>query len=106
MEKLTLDNYKAGFLVDEELMAGVTESPQNPGAFLAYVVRHTTGETIGAHEYSNLFEAIRTVNDIRREWSFEKISKCGGGNCANGACKTGGGCGKKKEASPDSGCGC
>lgn len=91
-------------------MAGVTESPETPGAFLAYVVRHTTGETIGAHEYSNLFEAIRNINDVRRNWSFEKISRCGGGNCGNGAC-AGGGCGKKKAAQasdtpPAEGCGC
>ena len=96
MEKFTLDNYKKGFLIDEELMAGITESPEQPGNFTAYVVRHTTGETLGVQSFNELFEAIRTLNDIPREWTYEAISKCGGGNCASGACgKAGGGCGKK-----------
>ncbi|MBS1960316.1 MAG: hypothetical protein JST80_12640 [Bdellovibrionales bacterium] len=91
--KFTADNYKSGFLVDEELMAGITDS-ENPGHFVGYVVRHTTGETLGAHEYSNLFEAIRAINDIPRSWEFESVKRCGGGNCGNGKCGAGGGCGK------------
>lgn len=80
-------------------MAGITEVDNLPGHFSAYVVRHTTGETLGVQEFDNLFEAIRTLNDIPRPWNFEAISKCGGGNCNAGSCgKEGGGCGGKKVA--------
>ena len=102
MEKLTVDNYKKGFLIDDEWMAGISESTEQPGNFIAYVVRHSTGETLGAHEYTNVFEAIRALNDIPRAWSYDAISKCGSGNCGNGNCgKGGGGCGKRKTASSD-----
>lgn len=96
MEKFTAENFKKGFLIDEELMAGISESTEMPGHFHAYVVRHTTGETLGNQEFDNLFEAIRTINDIQRDWTYEAISKCGGGNCGSGKCGTGS-CGAKKE---------
>jgi hypothetical protein len=96
MEKLTGDNFKKGFLMDEELMAGISEVPDAPGSFTAYVVRHTTGETLGTQQFGNIFEAIRTLNEIPREWAYQSVSKCGGGNCKAGGCgKNGGGCGKK-----------
>ena len=104
MEKFTADNYKKGFLMDEELMAGITELKDAPGNFTAYVVRHTTGETLGSQQFTDLFEAIRTLNDIPRTWTFESISKCGGGNCGTGACgKNGGSCGMKSENSDPTG---
>lgn len=96
MEKFTAENFKKGFLVDEELMAGISESPDHPGLYTAYVVRHTTGETLGNQQFSDLFEAIRTINDIQRDWSYEAISKCGGGNCGSGKCGTGS-CGASKD---------
>ena len=103
--KFTADNYKSGFLIDEQLMAGITESAEAPGNFTAYVVRHTTGETLGAQEFTNLFEDIRTINDIPREWNFESTSSCGGGNCSKGGCgKNGGGCGKKDSACSTGAC--
>ena len=89
MEKFTAENFNKGFLVDDELMAGIAEIPDQP-AYNAYVVRHTTGETLGNETFTNLFEAIRTINDIEREWSFAAISKCGTGGCGNGKCGTGG----------------
>ena len=97
MEKLTAENYSKGFLMDEELMAGVSEDKVNPGTFHAFVVRHTTGESLGHQLFSDVFEAIRTLNGIERNWSFEAVSKCGNGNCGNGNCgKSGGGCGRSK----------
>ena len=76
-------------------MAGISEVPET-GNFTAYVVRHTTGETLGTQQFTDVFEAIRTLNEIPRAWNFEAISRCGGGNCGTGACnKKGGGCGKK-----------
>jgi hypothetical protein len=97
MEKLTAENYSKGFLMDEELMAGISEDKANPGTFHAFVVRHTTGESLGHQLFSDVFEAIRTLNGIERNWSFEAVSKCGNGNCGNGNCgKSGGGCGRSK----------
>ncbi len=103
MSKFTADNFKTGFLIDEELMAGITEPADAPGTYTAYVVRHTTGETLGVQQFTNAFEAIRTLNDIPREWTYEAISKCGSGNCGkDGGCgKKGGGCGKKSKAEPE-----
>ncbi len=95
MEKFTAENFKKGFLIDEELMAGISESTTAPGFYTAYVVRHTTGETLGNQEFNDLFEAIRTINDIQREWNFEAISKCGTGGCGSGKCGTGS-CGMNK----------
>ena len=76
-------------------MAGISEVPESPGSFTAYVVRHTTGETLGVQQFGNVFEAIRTLNEIPREWAFQSVSKCGGGNCKAGGCGKNGGCGKK-----------
>lgn len=99
MTKFTAENYNGGFLLDEELMAGISEETSTPGVFTAYVVRHTTGETLGVQQFTNLFEAIRVINDIPRAWTFESTKKCGG-NCAAGGCgKSGGGCGRKKAVS-------
>jgi hypothetical protein len=103
MEKFTAENFKKGFLVDEELMAGITESPEAPGLYTAYVVRHTTGETLGSQQFNDLFEAVRTINDIQREWSYEAISKCGGGNCGSGKCGTGA-CGMIKDGAAKEAC--
>ena len=97
MDKLTTDNFKKGFLIDEELMAGISENTEQGQSYTAYVVRHTTGETLGVKEFTDLFEAIRTLNSIPREWNYEAISKCGGGNCGTGACKNGS-CGKNKKS--------
>lgn len=96
--KFTADNYQAGFLIDEELMAGITEVKEQPGTFTAYVVRHTTGETLGVQQFTNVFEAIRTINEIPRPWIFESVKRCASGNCNNGKCGASGGCGTKKKA--------
>lgn len=83
-------------------MAGISEATETPGVFTAYVVRHTTGETLGTQQFTNIFEAVRTLNDIPRTWTFESTSKCGG-DCSKGSCgKSGGGCGKKKTTDTDS----
>jgi hypothetical protein len=95
MEKLTSENYKKGFLMDEELMAGISEIPNSPGTFTAFVVKHTTGETLGVQQFTNVFEAIRTLNEIPRTWGFEAVSRCGGGKCGTGACGKNGACGMK-----------
>jgi hypothetical protein len=97
VSKFNADNYQAGFLVDDELMAGITESRETPGTYTAFVVRHTTGETVGVQQFTNLFEAIRTINDIPRPWAFESVKRCGSGSCSGGKC-SGGACGGKRKA--------
>ncbi len=93
---LTPDNYSRGFLIDEDLMAGVTAHPEEKDAFVAFVLRHTTGEYLGYQPFSSLNLALEAINQIPRPWAFEKISGgCGGGKCGTGegAC-AGGGCKK------------
>ena len=84
---LTHDNYSQGFLVDEELMAGVTENPDQPGAYVAYVLQHTSGEYLGHQSGLALDEALALINRIPRAWIFEKTKGCDGGKCAEGKCK-------------------
>lgn len=103
---LSADNYQKGFLLDEELMAGITEvrpegsdSTIAPQGYAAYVVRHTSGEYLGYREFANLDDALSSLNTIAREWHFESASGCGA--CGDGGCKVarGGKCGHgKKEA--------
>ena len=89
--------------MDEELMAGISESKEAPGNFTAFVVRHTTGETLGVQEFTNVFEAIRTLNGIPREWKYEPVSQCGSGNCGSGKCgKEGGACNRKSGSKSES----
>jgi len=86
---LSAENYSKGFLIDEELMGGVTQHPEQPGLFVAFVLRHTTGEYLGYQPFQDLDEALKVINGVQRPWSFEKTSGCGG-------CGEGGGCGKGK----------
>jgi hypothetical protein len=84
---LTPLNYNQGFLIDEELMAGVTETTEQPGTFTAYVLRHTTGEYLGHQPGLPLDEALGMINQIPREWAFESTKSCDGTKCAEGKCK-------------------
>ncbi len=91
MEQLTTENYSKGFLIDEDLMGGITPHPDQPGVFVAFVLRHTTGEYLGYQPFSDLASALRVLNQIQRPWTFEKISGCGGncgkeGGCSKGQC--------------------
>ena len=97
MSLLTAENYRTGFLVDEELMGGVTESPDAPGRYLAFVLRHTTGEYLGYRSFAVLEEALEAINRVQRSWAFEKASGCGSGNCGGGSCGKGQ-CGLRKNA--------
>lgn len=97
---LTAENYAKGFLIDEELMAGVMLD-EPTGQFAAFVVRPTSGEYLGYRKFETLPEAIAAINQIPREWKFESTSECGGcgegegpcgkGNCAQ-SCATTGSC--------------
>lgn len=80
--KLTADNYNTGFLVDDEVAGGVAEHPQKPGQFVAFILQHTTGEYLGYQPFDTLEAALKTLNEVEREWVFEKASSCSGG-CGN-----------------------
>jgi hypothetical protein len=84
---LTAQNYNQGFLVDDQLMAGVTETPDQPGAYTAYVLQHTTGEYLGHQPGLPLAQALELINRIPRDWVFESTQGCDGGKCAEGKCK-------------------
>ena len=120
MKKLTSENYSKGFLIDEDLMAGVTANSQadtsvkTPAvasvlapekslegapektddlqSFSAYVLRHTTGEYLGFQNFPTLEEALFRINSIPRDWVYESSSGCGA--CGEGNCskETGAGC--------------
>jgi hypothetical protein len=90
---LTKDNYSKGFLIDEELMGGVTET--GPGAFAGFVLKHTTGEYIGYETYPHLEAALAAINRVERPWAFEAVGGCGGGKCGEGGCNVGN-CANKK----------
>jgi hypothetical protein len=90
MSALNAENYSRGFLVDEELMAGVTQHPDQPDTFVAFVLQHSTGEYLGYQPYPSLDQALSRINQIPRPWTFERV----GGGCAGGKCGTAeGGCG-------------
>src|SRR5689334_15510442 len=89
IQSLNIENYTQGFLVDEELMAGVTADPEKADTFVAFILRHTTGEYLGYQAFSDLQAALDTLNRVPRNWTFEKVGGCGG-ECG----KEGGSCGK------------
>lgn len=93
---LTAENYTRGFLIDEELMGGITQDPDSPGNFVAFVLRHTTGEYLGYRPCSTLNEALTLINSVQRPWSYEKTSGCGG--CGNAGKCSGGKCGRSKKS--------
>lgn len=103
---LTIDNYSAGFLIDEELMGGITVHPKIPNTYIGYVLRHTTGEYLGYEFYEDLNVAIKAINRVKRPWVYEVAGGCGSGNCGkgNGSCSVGakgaagGRCGQKSSA--------
>ena len=104
--QLTLGNYRKGFLVDENWLAGVSpsENPDQPG-FAAYVVNHLEGTLLAQTIYPTANEAITALNSIRRNWIYESAHQCGGGKCGKGGCGTGGGCGSGGGCGTSGACG-
>jgi hypothetical protein len=93
---LNSGNFRKGFLIDEELMAGVSEDSSVPGTYIAFVMQHTTGEYLGYQPHTDLDVALRSINQIPRPWVYEASGGCGEGNCsveegkpcAGSACKS------------------
>lgn len=96
MKLLTRENYSKGFLVDDEVIGGVTEMAPEPGqakVFSAYVSHYLTGETYLYQEFDNLDAALDHLATVERQWRYEAIG-CGskksgsGGGCSTGGCGT------------------
>jgi hypothetical protein len=89
---LNSENFLTGLLVDEELLGGVSQDPQTPGRYIAYVLRHTTGEYLGYVPNLLQEEALALLNRVERSWVFESTSACGGcdkkgsGKCDGNQC--------------------
>ena len=86
---LTPENFNRGFLIDDDLMAGVTQNPDLPGTYVAYVLRHATGEYLGYRSFDELTAALTAMNEIPRPWVYQQIGKCGEGSCGGGSCQPG-----------------
>lgn len=90
---LTSENYTRGFLIDDELMAGVSVISESNGAptsaYAAFVLNHATGEYLGYETHSNLDAALEKINAIQREWKYEASGGCGEGDCSDGGCGKG-----------------
>ena len=99
---LTEANYSKGFLIDEELMGGITASPDSAGSsgppgppgpdvphesYVAYVLCHTTGEYLGYQPFPTLPEALAALNQVERDWKYEAAGGCDGSRCGEGRCK-------------------
>ncbi len=94
---LSQDNYSKGFLIDEELMGGVSENPDPAGGYIAFVLRHTTGEYLGYRKFDRLEDALEAINQVQRPWTYEKSAGCGG--CGDGSCGRGSkGCSESKKS--------
>ncbi len=90
MNQLTPENYQKGFLIDEELMGGVSSQPNGAQTtFTAFVLQHTTGEYLGSQDFGTLSEALGAINSVKRDWAYESASGCGGASCNEGNCGTG-----------------
>ena len=80
-------NYEKGFLMDEAWMGGISKNPAKPEEFIAFIMDHNVGEYIAYHECPTLEEALKLMNEVKRDWKFEGSSSCGG--CQSGKCNTG-----------------
>ena len=76
---LTEENYKKCFLMDDEVIGGVAEHPEQPGKFVAFVLQNATGEYLGYHLFDTVQEALDIINRLERAWIFEPLSNCSGG---------------------------
>ena len=80
-------NFRKGFLVDDELMAGIHESE---GKFSAFVLSHETGEYLSYRDFSDLKLALQAIAQVKRPWTYEAVGGCSGGNCGEGkSCSSG-----------------
>jgi hypothetical protein len=93
---LNKNNFDKGFLIDEEVIAGVTL--MDGGIYAAYMSHYLTGETLAYQEFSDAESAVAYLKTIERPWAFEavgcskttsKLAKLDG-SASTGGCSTGG----------------
>ncbi len=84
MKPLTQSNYAKGFLIDDELMAGVTEHPKQLGLFVAFILEHQTGNYLHYQAFETLTQALDSLNKIPRPWSYESMGGCSEKGCKKG----------------------
>lgn len=85
---LTSNNYTQGFLIDQELMGGVSEDPEKPGTYTAYVLNHVTSQYLGYETGLTLDAALELINQVKREWGYERAEACRGEHCGNTSCQS------------------
>ena len=85
---LTAQNYSKGFLIDDEFMAGISENPDQPGTYVSFVLNHLTGQYEHHQVFTDLAQALLSLNQVPRSWSFESTSGCTTG-CTQGLCGKG-----------------
>lgn len=104
-------NFRKGFLLDSEFMAGITETQAagenaagNASSFSAFIVNHETGEYVAFQEFTAVSEALSWLYSHPRPWQFEFTSVCGGCNkqVENGGACPGGVCSKADPSKPAS----
>ncbi|MBI3557878.1 MAG: hypothetical protein HY074_16575 [Deltaproteobacteria bacterium] len=96
--QLTADNFKNGFLVDDEVIAGVTqmEGAATP-VYAAYISHYLTGETFAYQEFDAVEPALRFLAGVDRPWVYEavgcsaktsapKSTSASSRGCASGSC--------------------
>lgn len=101
---LTTENFRQGFLVDDEAIGGVTEMETDDGkrVYSAYVSHYLTGETLAYQECERLADALGFLATIERAWRYEAVgcsskkkttsaTSCGtstnsGGGCGTSSC--------------------
>lgn len=97
---LTQGNYSRGLLIDEQWMGGVSESPDKAGSFVAFVIDQASGDYLAYQTFDQLEAALESINRLPRQWTFDSIGACGGGNCGQGQCVAGK-CGKNQRPDPE-----
>ena len=87
---LTLDNFENGFLVNDELIAGVTSMAG--GIFAAYVSNYSTGETLAFAEFDLPLKALEYLGKLTYDWKYESVgcsttkTSCSSGQCSGCKC--------------------
>ncbi|MBI3543272.1 MAG: hypothetical protein HY075_08380 [Deltaproteobacteria bacterium] len=90
---LDASNYKSGFLVDDEVIAGVTEMGDAARPlYAAYVSHYLTGETYAYREFERVEPALEFLATIERKWAFEGVGCTAKASATS--CSTGGSCSK------------
>lgn len=80
---LTDKNYKDGFLVNDQFIAGIS---CDEGKFVAYVLSQESGQYIHYGQFQELVPALTFLNTLSFAWEFESTSSCGSGNCGGSRC--------------------